>query len=156
MADSFSPPAQVRKNAARSLELRRKHGRGMTAVGVARARDLSNGKGISADTIRRMHSYFARHEVDKKGKDWANQSNPSAGYIAWLGWGGDAGRSWVNGIIKRLDAKESEEIGESVASHKAAVVRGIFIRPGVSKNRDRKSTRLNSSHVSESRMPSSA
>jgi len=134
MADGFSPPEQVRKNAARSLELRKEHGRGMTAVGVARARDLSNGKNISADTIKRMHSYFARHEVDKKGKDWANQSNPSAGYIAWLGWGGDAGRSWVNGIMKKLNAKESQEISE-MASTKAAVIRGIFLKPGVSKNR---------------------
>jgi len=134
MADGFSPPEQVRKNAARSLELRKKHGRGMTAVGVARARDLSNGKHISADTIKRMHSYFARHEVDKKGKDWANQSNPSAGYIAWLGWGGDAGRSWVNGIMRQLNAKESWEI-EEMASTKAATIRGIFLKPGVSKNR---------------------
>lgn len=134
MDTNFSPPEQVRKNAARSLELRKKYGRGMTAVGVARARDLSNGKNIPADTIRRMHSFFARHEVDKKGKDWANQSNPSAGYIAWLGWGGDAGRSWVNGIIRKLDAKESEEIFE-MASTKAAVIRGIFLKPGLSKNR---------------------
>ena len=134
MTDSFSPPQQVRANAARSLELRRKHNRGMTAVGVARARDLSNGKNISADTIKRMHSYFARHEVDKKGKDWANQSNPSAGYIAWLGWGGDAGRSWVNGIIKKLDAKESQE-NPTMASTKAATIRGIFLKPGLSKNR---------------------
>jgi len=133
MTDSFSPPAQVRSNAARSLELRKKHNRGMTAVGVARARDLSNGKNISADTIKRMHSYFARHEVDKKGKDWANASNPSAGYIAWLGWGGDAGRSWVNGIIKKLDAKESQET--NMASTKAATIRGIFLKPGLSKNR---------------------
>jgi len=135
MADSFSPPEQVRKNAARSLELRKEYNRGMTAVGVARARDLSGGKNISADTIKRMHSYFARHEVDKKGKDWANQSNPSAGYIAWLGWGGDAGRSWVNGIMKKLEAKESQETVESMNSTKAATVRGIFLRPGISKNR---------------------
>jgi hypothetical protein len=134
MADGFSPPEQVRKNAARSLELRKKHGRGMTAVGVARARDLSNGKHISADTIKRMHSYFARHEVDKKGKDWANQSNPSAGYIAWLGWGGDAGRSWVNGIMRKLEAKESQE-NLPMASTKAATIRGVFLKPGVSKNR---------------------
>jgi hypothetical protein len=133
MTDSFSPPQQVRANAARSLELRKEHNRGMTAVGVARARDLSNGKNISVDTIKRMHSYFARHEVDKKGKDWANKSNPSAGYIAWLGWGGDAGRSWVNGIIKKLDAKESQET--TMASTKAATIRGIFLKPGLSKNR---------------------
>ena len=134
MSDGFPPPEQVRKNAARSLELRKEFHRGMTAVGVARARDLSNGANISADTIKRMHSYFARHEVDKKGKDWANQSNPSAGYIAWLGWGGDAGRSWVNGIIKKLNTKESQEILE-MASTKAATIRGIFLKPGVSKNR---------------------
>ena len=132
MADSFSPPQQVRKNAARALELRKKHGRGMTAVGVARARDLSNGKNISADTIKRMHSYFARHEVDKKGEGWGKDS---AGYIAWLGWGGDAGRSWVNGIMRKLDAKESQEIFENMASTKAATIRGIFLKPGLSKNR---------------------
>lgn len=135
MADGFSPPEQVRKNAARALELRKKHNRGMTQVGVARARDLSNGKNISADTIKRMHSYFARHEVDKKGKDWDNQSSPSAGRIAWLGWGGDAGRSWVNGIMKKLNANESQETIENMASTRAAVVRGIFIRPGMSRNR---------------------
>jgi RNA polymerase subunit RPABC4/transcription elongation factor Spt4 len=134
MADSFSPPEQVRKNSKRSLELRKKYNRGMTAVGVARARDLSNGKNISVDTIKRMHSYFARHEIDKKGKDWANQSNPSAGYIAWLGWGGDAGRSWVNGIIKKLETKESQET-LNMASIKAATIRGIFLKPGLSKNR---------------------
>lgn len=132
MADSFSPPQQVRKNAARALELRKKHGRGMTAVGVARARDLSNGKNISADTIKRMHSYFARHEVDKKGEGWGKDS---AGYIAWLGWGGDAGRSWVNGIMRKLDAKESQEIFENMASTRAATIRGIFLKPGLSKNR---------------------
>ncbi len=103
----------------------------MTAVGVARARDLSNGKHIPMATIKRMHSYFARHEVDKKGEGWGKDS---AGYIAWLGWGGDAGRSWVNGIIRKNHANESQEVFESMASSKAAVVRGIFIRPGVSKN----------------------
>jgi RNA polymerase subunit RPABC4/transcription elongation factor Spt4 len=82
-----------------------------------------------------MHSYFARHEVDKKGKDWDNQSSPSAGRIAWLGWGGDAGRSWVNGIMKKLNANESQETIENMASTRAAVVRGIFIRPGMSRNR---------------------
>ena len=132
MSDGFSPPQQVRANAKRSLELRKKHGRGMTAVGVARARDLSNGKSISADTIKRMVSYFARHEVDKKGEGWGKDS---AGYIAWLGWGGDAGRAWANKINRQLNAKESEEISESMASSKAAIIRGIFIKPGVSKNR---------------------
>ncbi len=97
MADGFVPPQAVRNNAKRGLELRKKHGRGGTAVGVARARDLSNGKTISISTINRMVSYFARHAVDKKGEGWGVDS---AGYIAWLLWGGDAGRAWANGISK--------------------------------------------------------
>jgi ribosomal protein S15P/S13E len=55
-------------NAKRGLELRREYGRGGTSVGVARARDLSNRKNLSADTVRRMFQYFSRHEVDKQAK----------------------------------------------------------------------------------------
>jgi hypothetical protein len=103
MADGFVPPQAVRNNAKRGLKLREEHGRGGTAVGVARARDLSNGKAISLSTVNRMVSYFARHEVDKKGEGWGVDS---AGYIAWLLWGGDAGKSWANSIAKREKKKD--------------------------------------------------
>lgn len=103
MADGFVPPQEVRSNAKRGLELREKHGRGGTAVGVARARDLSNGKALSLDTLKRMNSYFARHEVDKKGEGWGKDS---AGYIAWLLWGGDAGRAWAKRITSEQENKE--------------------------------------------------
>ena len=103
MADGFVPPQEVRNNAKRGLELREKHGRGGTAVGVARARDLSNGKALSLDTLKRMNSYFARHEVDKKGEGWGVDS---AGYIAWLLWGGDAGRAWAKRITSEQENKE--------------------------------------------------
>lgn len=102
-ADGHVPPQQVRSNAKRGLELREKYGRGGTEVGVARARDLSNGKAVSLDTIKRMNSYFSRHEVDKKGEGWGKDS---AGYIAWLLWGGDAGWSWAKGILRKEESKE--------------------------------------------------
>jgi hypothetical protein len=103
MSDGFAPPQEVRNNAKRGLELRKKHGRGGTEVGVARARDLSNGKALSLDTLKRMNSYFARHEVDKKGEGWGVDS---AGYIAWLLWGGDAGRAWAKRITSEQENKE--------------------------------------------------
>jgi 4-diphosphocytidyl-2C-methyl-D-erythritol kinase len=106
MADGFVPPQGVQSNARRGLELRREFNRGGTEVGVARARSLSNGQSIPLETIRRMVSYFARHEVDKKGEDWGNTSNPSAGYIAWLLWGGDAGKTWANSISEREKKKD--------------------------------------------------
>lgn len=49
-----------------------------------------------------MASYFARHAVDKNGKDFDNAENPSAGFIAWQLWGGDAGRDWAERTIVEL------------------------------------------------------
>ena len=114
MADGFVPPQTVRSNAKRGLELREKYGRGGTSVGVARARDLSNGASLSYDTIKRMNSYFARHEVDKKGEGWGTDS---AGYIAWLLWGGDAGWSWARGIIRSQESKEKSTMSNLTTSY---------------------------------------
>lgn len=114
MADGFVPPQQVRANAKRGLELRKKHNRGGTEVGVARARDLSNGAALSLDTIKRMNSYFARHEVDKKGEGWGVDS---AGYIAWLLWGGDAGWSWAKGILRQQESKEKSTVNDLTTSY---------------------------------------
>jgi len=81
----FTPPAGVREEAQRGLDWRDEFNRGGTAVGVARARDLSNGKSISPDTARRMKAYFDRHEIDKQGKGYrpGEDGFPSAGRIAW-------------------------------------------------------------------------
>ena len=114
MADGFVPPQAVRNNAKRGLKLREKHGRGGTAVGVARARDLSNGKALSLSTVNRMVSYFARHEVDKKGEGWGVDS---AGYIAWLLWGGDAGKSWANSIAKREKKKDKASMSNLTTAY---------------------------------------
>lgn len=120
MADGFTPPQEVRSAAKRGLELRQKHNRGGTAVGVARARDLSNGKSIPIDTINRMISYFARHEVDKKGEGWGVDS---AGYIAWLLWGGDAGRSWATRIKNEHDKKEKSIMALELAHSYAQITK---------------------------------
>lgn len=117
MADGFVAPATVRANARRGLELRREFGRGGTEVGIARARDISNGSALSLSTIKRMNSFFARHEVDKKGENWGNASNPSNGYIAWLLWGGDAGWSWAKKIIRQEENKEKSTMSNLTTSY---------------------------------------
>lgn len=99
----FIPPAKVAKIASKSLEWRSQYKRGMTAVGLARARQLKNRQKLSLNTIRRMVSYFARHEVDKQAKVWIEghrDGGPSNGKIAWYGWGGDAGRTWAIKLAK--------------------------------------------------------
>jgi hypothetical protein len=114
MAEGFVAPQEVRNNAKRGLELRKQYGRGGTEIGVARARDLSNGSALSLDTVKRMNSYFARHEVDKKGEGWGKDS---AGYIAWLLWGGDAGWSWAKKIIREQENKEKATMSNLTTSY---------------------------------------
>lgn len=106
----FTPPAGVREEAQRGLDWRSEYGRGGTAVGVARARDLSNGTNISPETAKRMASYFARHEVDKQGEGWSPTQDgfPSAGRIAWALWGGDAGQAWASKLTRQIDAADAE------------------------------------------------
>jgi hypothetical protein len=120
-SDGYSPPQGVRSNAKRGLELRSKFNRGGTMVGVARARDLSNGKSLPLETVNRMVSFFARHEVDKKGKNWGNASNPSRGYIAWLLWGGDAGKTWADSISQREKNKEKSMAIDFATSYAAII-----------------------------------
>lgn len=96
--------------AKRGLEWRRQHNRGGTAVGVARARDIANGANLSDETIARMSSYFARHEVDKQGQGWSpgQPGYPSAGRIAWALWGGDSGQTWANAQMRRIRRERAE------------------------------------------------
>ena len=110
----FTPPKGVQEAAELGLALRREHGRGGTAVGVARARDLSNGSDVSPDTIRRMVSYFQRHAIDldvPKNNDRSHPEYPGAGRIAWLLWGGDPGERWANKVRDQMDREDEAKKG---------------------------------------------
>ena len=107
----LTPPDAVRESARLGLQWREEYGRGGTAVGVARARDLMNGRTLSPDTIGRMVSYFARHAVDAQAEGFheGEPGFPSAGRIAWELWGGDAGRDWANEMAALIDEAEAQE-----------------------------------------------
>ena len=102
---NLTPTDAMAEEAKRGLDWRAEFGRGGTAVGVARARQLVNKQELSARTVRRMHSFFSRHEVDKEGEGFSQGEDgyPSAGRIAWALWGGDVGQSWARGKDRQLD-----------------------------------------------------
>ena len=105
---SFQPLGPVAAAARRALERRAQQpasNRGMTPVGLARARQLANRQELSPTTIDRMVSYFARHEVDKQGSSWGAYGK---GRQAWDGWGGDPGQRWARSIANRMDAAERQ------------------------------------------------
>ena len=112
-----TPNDAMAEEAERGLAWRREYGRGGTEVGIARARDISNKVNLSMDTVRRMSSYFARHEVAKEAEGFrpGEDGYPSNGRIAWALWGGDAGRSWASRILEQEDDDRSR-VDEGEAS----------------------------------------
>lgn len=108
---NFKPTAALAVEAEKGLKWRDEFNRGGTEVGVARARDLKNRANLSVSTVRRMHSYFSRHEVDKQGQGFkpGEDGYPSAGRIAWALWGGDAGQSWAAARVAQMDAADDDE-----------------------------------------------
>jgi hypothetical protein len=97
-----------------------------TMVGWTRAGQLARGETLSLSTVKRMYSFFSRHEVDKKGKDFNNSENPSNGKIMWLAWGGDAGFSWSKKIATReKNMKKNLEMQEVVEEIKDMLVDAV-------------------------------
>lgn len=132
------------KVAKRALQWRAEFGRGGTAVGVARARDIANRRNLSADTVNRMRQFFARHAVDKRaaGFRYGERGFPSAGRIAWDLWGGDAGRKWAmskrikalggdtrarNPIRRERKVKAAARLFENFTGHEARYVERVLI-----------------------------
>ena len=115
--EGYKPTSGMQAAARRAIKLKEQgkaKGAG-TAVGWTRAGQLARGETLSLSTVKRMYSYFSRHEVDKKGKDWDNGESPSNGKIMWLAWGGDAGFSWSRKIVNReKNMKKSLEVQEVI------------------------------------------
>jgi hypothetical protein len=111
-AETFTPPKAVRSAARRALEwiADGKAGSGFTGVGRARANQLASGEQVTMATLKRMKSFFSRHEVDKNavGFSQGEKGFPSAGRVAWDAWGGDAGFAWAESMVAR-DEKEVEK-----------------------------------------------
>lgn len=103
-AESYSPNDGMKSAARRALKWKadgKATGAG-TPVGWGRATDIVAGRSMSLSTVKRMFSFFSRHEAASKGgKDFNNTSNPSNGRIMWDAWGGDAGFTWSKAIVER-------------------------------------------------------
>ena len=143
----YPVPKQVAAAAKKGLELRKrrealqKAGKigateslGGTDIGVSRAVQLADGGKVSPSSVKRMAAYFSRHEVDKKGEGFGDDSEPSPGYVAWLLWGGDPAAAWVKRVLAKeesvqLIAPIAEALTEAAApsigrANKAKPIRG--------------------------------
>ncbi len=131
---TFKPTADMASNARKAKEMRDSvpdSQKGMTAVGLRRMNQLINREPLSLETVKRMYSFFERHEVDKQSKEW--KEGKSKGEQGWLGWGGDAGFRWSRSIVKQhsdkkvneAEEKKSKKSGKDTALAKKAEESGI-------------------------------
>ena len=108
---NLRPTAGMAAEARKFFKWREEGKQGGTAVAVARARQLVNRQELSPETVRRMHSFFSRHEVDKQAEGFSagEDGYPSKGRVAWAAWGGDAGQTWArakDAMLDRIDEGE--------------------------------------------------
>jgi HK97 family phage major capsid protein len=105
------PNDGMKSEAKKGLDWREEFGRGGTRVGAVRARQIVANENLSDETIKRMFSFFSRHEVDKKAEGFrpGEEGYPSNGRIAWALWGGDAGYSWSKRLVEQMNEEKSME-----------------------------------------------
>ncbi|MFW6219796.1 MAG: hypothetical protein ACOC33_03070 [bacterium] len=99
-------PESAVNNAKKALKWKEEHGdevKGGTRVGWERANQLANKENLTKDTIKRMHSFFSRHEAyqdpsEKKSKEpWKEAS-----LVSHLLWGGDSAKNWAARKVKQF------------------------------------------------------
>ncbi len=102
---SYLPTAAMREEAQRYRAWKAEGNAGGTDVAANRASQILSGDPLSADTVRTMSAWFARHEVDKQGQGFSpgEEGYPSPGRVAWAAWGGDPGKSWSDNIMSTID-----------------------------------------------------
>lgn len=116
MAEGYAPTGGMKAAARRALAWKKEGKRGGTIVGTTRANQIVNGTKLSESTVKRMYSFFSRHEVDKKAKGFSpgEEGYPSPGKVAWDLWGGDAGFAWSRKLVAQMERnklKKSSNLG---------------------------------------------
>ena len=96
------PPFKAYKNAELGLKLSTQYGRGGTIVGRNYARTIVRAyffkKGLTIEQIKKINSYFPRHQFDH----WEIiYPIPTNGAIAWLLWGGWEMYDWTNKVRRQ-------------------------------------------------------
>jgi hypothetical protein len=71
-------------------------GAGLVPATIREARDAERTGRVSEDKARRMAAWFARHGASPAENAARRRDRSSPASVAWLLWGGDAGRAWAS------------------------------------------------------------
>lgn len=115
---SFIVPQGVASKACKARKFKDENGTSCgTNVGWTRSAQLCSREPISLDTVKRMYSYFSRHQVDLQS---SKSYEDGCGLLMWDAWGGDPGKDWSERIVKRYEKMaEVDDKGRIKESPKA-------------------------------------
>ena len=107
----FSIPQGVKEQATTGLKWSKEYSRGGTEVGKNTANYLISHENADWQKVFHISSYFARHENEMdlpKNSDPSADGYPGNGIIAWKLWGGNAGRTWSQKLVKAMQSRDEE------------------------------------------------
>ena len=124
-----TPTDSMVVEAKKGIAWRKEFNRGGTRIGATRASQIVAKETLSPSTVRRMFSFFSRHESDKAAQGFrvGEKGYPSNGRIAWALWGGDAGFSWSTKVRNQLEREKNKFIEDGIEEKQvtAAVKKGL-------------------------------
>jgi len=105
----FVPPPTVRAAVRRGLELvaKGKAGDGFEPATAARARRIAAGKPLTLSHVKRMHSFFSRHEGGRSKTAKPGEVTPWD--VAQAAWGGKSGQAWARNIVNNIASNKSDK-----------------------------------------------
>ena len=124
-----TPTDSMVTEAKKGIAWRKEFNRGGTRIGATRASQIVAKEKLSPSTVRRMFSFFSRHESDKDAQGFrvGEKGYPSNGRIAWALWGGDAGFSWSTKVRNQLEKEKNKFLEDEIEEKQvtAAVKEGL-------------------------------
>lgn len=92
-------------------------GAGLVPATIREARDAERTGRVSEDKARRMAAWFARHGASPAENAARRRDRSSPASVAWLLWGGDAGRAWADQRRNQRNNRQSNRGSDSRQGH---------------------------------------
>ena len=103
-------PDAAKSNARRALNHKKENGSDCgTRVGWFRAEQISSGKGLTEDEIRRTYSFLSRAEVYDQGKYIDEDGAEICGSVMYDAWGGSAMKTWAESKFKKIEREKEND-----------------------------------------------